>query len=67
MKLTNGIWEKPPIIFLVQRLLRIHTLGRYLYERNIPAITTESNWNDKDMVARRYPHMLVVQAILETK
>lgn len=65
MRLKNGIWEKSRFIFFIQRLLGIHTLGRYLYERRIPALTTESTWGSKDMAARRRPHMLVVRALLE--
>lgn len=64
--LQAGLWEKPPIIFAIQRMLGIYTLGRFLYERNIPTITTESTWCDKDIAARRKPHTLVVQAVLET-
>lgn len=66
MKLQNGIWEKPRIIFAIQRVLGIYTLGRYTHEHQIPTITTESTWSDSDLAARRRPHMLVVQALLET-
>lgn len=66
MKLKNGMWEKPKIIFALQRILGIYTLGRYLYEHNIPTLTTESTWSEKDMLSRRIPHMLVVRAILKT-
>lgn len=66
IKLQSGLWEKPPIIYMIQRQLGIYTLGRYLYEKKISTITTESTWSGKDMSARKRPHALVIRAILES-
>jgi len=61
----EGIWEKSPLAFLLQRLLNMHTLGSYVHASKIPTITTESTWSEKDIEARKTPHVLVVRAVLE--
>ena len=66
IKLQDGFWEKPPIIFFMQRVLGIYTLGRYLYEKHIPTITTESCWSGKNIALRRRPHLEVIRAIVKT-
>lgn len=64
VKLKSGIWEKPPAIFLLQRLLGIHTLGYFAYKRRILTITTESTWAERDVESRKKPHLIVIKAII---
>lgn len=65
LKLQSGIWEKPPVIFFLQRLLGIYTLGYFMYKHKILAITTESDWSRVDIEARKKPHLTVIRTIIE--
>lgn len=64
VKLQSGIWEKPPVVYFLQRLLRIYTLGRFMYDRRIPTITTESAWSETDIEKRVKPHIVVIGAVV---
>lgn len=65
IKTKAGIWEKPPLAYALQRLINMHTLGSYVYAMKIPTLTTESNWSNKDINARKLPHILTVTAVLK--
>ncbi|HSH55374.1 MAG TPA: DUF2817 domain-containing protein [Candidatus Limnocylindrales bacterium] len=65
IKMRQGIWEKPPIIYFFQRLLGIYTLGRFMHDKGILAITTESTWTDRDIEARKRPHLEVIKTVVQ--
>jgi len=45
-------------------ILGIYSFERYISEKNIGDITSESYWNEKDIEKRIFPHMLVLQSII---
>lgn len=50
---------------IVIYILGLHALGRYLSRRNIGEITSESCWNEKDIEKRLFPHLLLLQSVIE--
>lgn len=63
MKLAQGWWSKPRIVYALQKLFGIYTLGRFAHERNIPLLTTESSWASKDVAVRKRAHVVTVRAV----
>lgn len=63
VKIGHGIWQKQRLVYVLQRLFGIYTLGRYAYEHGIILLTTESSWKSKDVEARKRPHIVVIRAV----
>lgn len=66
LKIADGFWRKPKIIYLIQAVLRIYTFGRYAHEHGYTLLTTESTWSSRDLEDRKRPHVEVIRAITLT-
>lgn len=64
--ITTGYWRKTPAIYMLQKLLGIHTLGRFTRPRQIPQLTTETPWKSHDVTARRIPHVITVRTVAQS-
>lgn len=51
-------------VFDRNRLLRIHSLGRYVARHGVGTHTTETNWASPDFERRVLAHVVTVDAIL---
>ena len=61
----NGITKLGIFLKTFMFLFGIHSLGRYTRPKNIPDITSESYWNEKDIEKRIFPHILVLKTVIE--
>ena len=66
LHIRNGELLEGRFIKNLKRVLRIKTLGSYCDERKIGLITTESSWSDPVLENRIKPHVLTIQAIIES-
>lgn len=65
IKTKAGVWEKPTLIYALQRFVGMYTLGSHAHNLNIITLTTESTWSDENINSRKLPHILTVTAILK--
>ena len=60
----NGITKIGIFIKTFMFVFGLYSLGRYTRPKNIADITTESYWNETDIEKRIFPHMLVLQTVI---
>lgn len=65
VRLRLGIWRKGRFVYLAQKLLNIYTLGRYASDNKIITLTTESSWSQRDIYARKRPHLTIIRTVIK--
>lgn len=65
LNIANGFWRKPQFVYTLQKILRVYTLGRYAKENGYTLLTTESDWSNKNIEARKTPHLSVIKSTLK--
>lgn len=61
----DGITQLGIFIKTFMFLFGLYSLGRYTRPKNIADITSESYWNEKDIEKRIFPHILVLQTVIQ--